>query len=177
MPREIPLTKGYVTIVDDCDYDELMKYNWHAQVVTRKLKTTVYAARGVSGNFISKFGKKYKSKKVLMHTHLMGIRDGFMPDHVSRDSLDNRRCNLRWATRSENCQNKKISTKTMSSARGVFQNVCGNWRATITANGVTHRLGTYKTREEAAKKYDDAATELHGRFAVINSELPQNGGN
>lgn len=88
-------------------------------------------------------------------------------DHENRNPLDNRWLNLRLATRSQNCANRKIPNK--SGYRGV---VYFRWRNNWLANICFHRrkifIGRYETAEEAARKYDERAYLLFGRFAVLN---------
>jgi hypothetical protein len=43
MPREIPLTQGYVAIVDDDDYERVSRYKWCTLV--QPGSNTVYAVR------------------------------------------------------------------------------------------------------------------------------------
>lgn len=110
---------------------------------------------------------------------------GFLVDHINGDKLDNRRSNLRLATRSENEANKQKrrghkksdgTTKNHSKYKGVAlmkgRKKC--WRAIISTNannaGETKQvhLGTYYTEKEAAEAYNKAALEMFGEFAVIN---------
>jgi hypothetical protein len=82
---------------------------------------------------------------------------GEMPvevDHKNRVSDDNRWENLRAATRSENCQNKK--------ARGVsYHAKTGKWQASIKLHGKRHYLGLYETAEGARAIYVRAKKEMH----------------
>jgi hypothetical protein len=94
-------------------------------------------------------------------------------DHINRDTRDNRRSNLRLATRSQNMANRK---KPVNVCGGGFKGVSPNhrhWRAAIsltpeTGKTTTRYLGTYDTQKEAALAYDLAAIEQHGEFAELN---------
>lgn len=92
MSIDIPLTKGAVAIVDEEDYELVSKYKWH-------LNSMGYAVwRGMVD------GKK---KTIRMHRLINNTPDGKYTDHINRNRLDNRRCNLRTVTQKENMQNKE----------------------------------------------------------------------
>jgi hypothetical protein len=78
-------------------------------------------------------------------------------DHKDGDYLNNKISNLRWATRTENAQNrKKLPSKSQKS--GVYIT------AMVTYNGHTIRLGTFPTVEEASEMYEAVSRGLFGEF-------------
>jgi AP2 domain/HNH endonuclease len=109
---------------------------------------------------------KKKNKIVFLHKWIanrMGLKGEI--DHKSRNSLDCRRENLREATRSQNQSNKERLSK--SGFRGVYKNH-DRWMAQIMYSYEKIHLGTYDTKEAAAKAYDCKAKELFGDFAILN---------
>jgi len=156
--KEIKLTQGLVTFVDDDDFDKVNKYKWFA----RKSNGIYYAS--------SYIGKWRTGKMTHMHNFIMGNKDGFMLDHIDRNSLNNQKHNLRYCTFSENSRNK--NPWGASSYKGVsivhHKNKKKYWRAYIGINGKNMYLGFFKTQEEAALAYNKAAIEYHGEFANIN---------
>jgi hypothetical protein len=90
--KEIQLTQGKVTLVDDEDYDELMDYKWY---FIKVYKSYGYAARGGE-----------KNKTVYLHREVMNPPKDMTVDHINHDTLDNRRNNLRVVTQKENSQNR-----------------------------------------------------------------------
>lgn len=109
-----------------------------------------------------------------------GLPDGFLVDHINQDKLDNRRENLRLATRQDNEANKrKRRTQNGGATTSQYKGVTlmkdrprrKPWRATITVDRKQRALGTYATEAEAARAYNEAAEEQFGEFAFLN-EIP-----
>jgi hypothetical protein len=124
---------------------------------------------------------KYMGKAVLLSRLLMNTteygRELFV-DHVSGDTKDNRRINLRVCLPEENIKNRKLNTTNKTGFKGVsFNNKQKKYRADIRAGGKkTIYLGCYDTAFEAAEAYDQAAILLHGEFARTNADLGLMGG-
>ena len=90
--------------------------------------------------------------------------EGILTDHRNGNSLDNRRANLREATRQQNNVNT-LKAKGKELPKGVFKHGEG-YRARLCCNGVAHNLGTWPTPELAETAYNNKAEELHGDFAA-----------
>lgn len=88
-------------------------------------------------------------------------------DHINRDKLDNRRSNLRIATRGQNMANR--SYKNTTGFRGVYVPPA-SFIASIKFEHTKIYIGSFRTIEEAAWMYDQYAIELHGEFATLNFE-------
>lgn len=86
-----------------------------------------------------------------LHRPLLDVPAGFDTDHVSGDSLDNRRQNLRAATRSVNQHNRvRPNRNSRSGTLGVTWNKRGRrWQVRVMAGGRLVYLGALKTREAA----------------------------
>src|SRR4051812_43502500 len=101
----IPLTSkknpGLFAKVDDDDYEYLSQFKWHAD---KGLKNkTFYAKRTIH----KKKSPTGKVMGVAMHREIMKVTDVKIHiDHKNHDSLDNRKENLREATRFENARNR-----------------------------------------------------------------------
>jgi hypothetical protein len=148
--REIPLTKGYVAIVDDEDYERVMAAGkWHY--------SSGYAVRDHS--------------RMRMHRFIMGLvfGDGKNVDHINGNGLDNRRCNLRICTMSQNQGNRGVNKNNATRYKGVsFDHINNKYMARITIHGRTVHLGRFVYAIDAACAYDRAAREYFGEFAVTN---------
>lgn len=148
--KQIELTKGLFTIVDDDDFEHLSQFKWCAQ---RGRKNDHYAARRTKGKYI------------YMHKIIMHCPVGLKVDHKNHNTLDNQKSNLRICTNAQNIANKTPVGR--SKYLGVSTNGF-SWQATIRPNGKGIYLGSFKTEEEAAMAYDAAARVYFGDFANIN---------
>lgn len=104
-----------------------------------------------------------------MHHFILGLDAWTLVDHKNRDTLDNRRENLRVATTSQNGANQ--SKRPGGSSR--FKGVCwdksrGKWKARIMLNYKNVHIGRFLVEEDAARAHDVRAREVWGEFAVLN---------
>lgn len=93
-------------------------------------------------------------------------------DHINRDKLDNRKCNLRSVTQGQNCMNRSMRSDNISGYKGVYwYKRDQKWQAQIMINGRSKSLGRFVDILDAARSYDKAAIEHFGDFAVLNFPL------
>lgn len=106
-----------------------------------------------------------------LHSLFRPSFDDNFTDHINRDKMDNRLCNLRVVSvRESNINRPYLGSKT-SSYRGVSRWRVGKynyWRATLSLNGKHVCLGIRKTELEAAILYNQEAPKYHGEFAQLN---------
>lgn len=166
MSKLIPLTRGYSAIVDDEDHDYLMQWKWY--VFIRSDKRTPYAVRN------AKYTPSGRGV-IMMHRLLFcPLGDGVFVDHINRNGLDNRKCNLRKYTKSENAANAQYKSGLTSRFRGVcWFRETSKWRAQIHMNRKKVTLGYFTNEIDAARAYDRAAINQWGEFAIINFADPQ----
>jgi len=95
-------------------------------------------------------------KEYLVHRLGWFLHHGVWPkeqlDHINHIRHDNHLENLREATHRQNNQNKKIFNKGVTPYRGAKVN---SWRAQVQVSGQKMHLGSYRTRDEAEKAYED----------------------
>lgn len=90
-------------------------------------------------------------------------------DHKNLDRSDNRWCNLRAATSSQNQMNTPKKLNNTSGFKGVsWHKREGRWRADIRIAGKKICLGLFDTPEEGYNAYCAAAARHHGQFARID---------
>ncbi|QCQ98535.1 HNH endonuclease signature motif containing protein [Brevundimonas sp. SGAir0440] len=87
-------------------------------------------------------------------------------DHKDRNRANNAIKNLREATRTQNAWNSEAQVNNKSGIKGVHQcKRTKKWIAWLMHNKKNTRLGSFKTKEEAAAAYQGAATLVFGPFA------------
>lgn len=157
----IPLTQGYEAIIDAADVDLIGRWSWSAFVKRRQNGeiSNVYATRSKEIDF-------GKNQTVFMHRVIAQTEQGFVTDHIDGNGLNNRRSNLRPATRSQNSHNQKRNVRNTSGEKGV--SLCkrtSRWKARLKLHGRNHCLGYYHSLEEAANAVRAARIKMHGNFA------------
>lgn len=102
-----------------------------------------------------------------LHRFIIEPPAGMDVDHKNHDTLDCRRGNLRVATRSQNLHNKQHRPTETSPFKGV-RKANGKWQARLQIDGKNISLGCFVSPVEAARKYNEAAAEAFGEFALLN---------
>ena len=172
--RKIDLGQGEWTIVDQEDYYRFGNLKWSAIANNGKL----YAACNIKI-------APMKTSFVRLHRLILNPPPGLLVDHKNSKSLDNRRANLRPATRSQNaCNRTKRKSNTSSKYIGAsLDKRRGTFTGRIYVNGKKIFLGYFDNEIDAARAYDRAALKYHGEFArlnfpredYVNEVLPING--
>lgn len=91
-----------------------------------------------------------KGKVLWLSRHIMSAPSGMIVDHINRNTLDNRRDNLRIVTSFENGQNRSLQSNNKTGYRGVFHRKdTGKWVAYVYRDRIKHHLGSFDTPEEA----------------------------
>jgi len=140
-----------VGVIDDADMEHISKYVWGCDKMGYIFAKTPYA------------------RKTFLHRFLLNTKAGMVVDHINRNPLDNRRCNLRECNQSQNVGNRSFSKNNTSGFKGVsFLKGLGKWAARIGIGNQRKHLGYYTTPEQAASVYDKAAIERWGEFAATN---------
>jgi hypothetical protein len=154
--RTIPLTRGFVTIVDAEDYERLNRHKWFA---IDNGHGNVYAAR--------KARRAGPHQNITMHNEIMGEPPAPKMTVDHRDpstSLDNRRSNLRWATKAQQQYNKRLRHDNKTGYTGVYP-LRNKFAARLKHDGHSIHVGTFATRELAHDALRARAKQLRGDFA------------
>ena len=158
--KEIKLTKGFTTIVDDEDFEKLNKIKW-------------YITKGRSGYYA-------RNRSIgAMHRFITNCPQGMIVDHRDHNTLNNQKSNLRLCNYSENNSNRIPSNNSVSKYLGVsvvkiksrhtkLNTIYTYYMVGIIKNGKKVYQTTFKNEIDAAKQYDIWAKEVHGEFANLN---------
>lgn len=160
--KEVVLSRGKVSIVDDCDYEYVQEIGpWH--VCIKAHTGNAYAERRTSPYTLK---KKIRIHQVIMESIVGPLQSGFEVDHVNRNSLDNRRENLRLVDRGQNQHNRPgWANKPSGLPKGVHKNSdCKTYYIELQVNKVKIRERGFKTVLEAKARYDELAAKLVGKF-------------
>lgn len=145
-------TNGHQILIDPADLELVSQYSW---TVTKDGYAKKYLEKSVDG--------KRMRRVVYMHRLILGAKENEIVDHINQDKLDNRRTNLRIASKSLNALNSS-KTKSVTGFRGVGRNRQKGkpYVARITVNGRRIQLGSFNTAEAAHRAYLTKQKELIG---------------
>jgi hypothetical protein len=152
--------EGMPYLIDKEDYARVKDLCW--RVHNGKTKKTYYITVKVGRD------------SVMLHRYLLGVEKGVQVDHKNRRGFDNRKENLRTATRFENAKNRnKVTCILGKPVRSKYKGVARakhdkKWRAYIWAEGKQQNLGLYENEIAAALAYDTASEKYHGEFGKKN---------
>lgn len=162
--RTIELTRGKFAYIDDEDFEMLSSFTWQTVCCSGHLYARTQVT--IDGTLHA----------IYMHRLIIGAKDGEMVDHRNGNGLDNRRFNIRLATRTQNNRNSCKRKNNVSGFKGVtFHKQHTRWSARIKVDKRVFYLGYFDTPEKAATAYNEAAKEHFGEFAWLNqipNQLP-----
>lgn len=162
--------ENHTCLIDAEDYDIVKNWYWRKTPKRGDIKKGYWVTN-------TKEDDKYNTSVIFLHQVIGEIKYGVydrnivFTDHLSRDTDDYRKCNLKLKTNKENCHNRGLSKANTSGKTGVsFNKQKGLWTAYITVNYRTIYLGDFadinkaiETRRAAEKKYgftcDDIVAE------------------
>ena len=163
---EVPY-KGYVFLLDEEDVHYIYDYNWTVKVHKRVSGDLIY----LWVHPISKGIRTY----IYLHRLIMGLppykENQIMVDHKNGNTLDNRKCNLRFANKQQNGRNRPKAPTNSSGYKGVSviaKAKVKKYQVDICNNGKNVNKGRYTSAERAAHVYDWWAIQLYGEFAYLN---------
>ncbi len=115
--------------------------------------------------YITIIGKRYSAHR-LAWFYMTGAWPEHEVDHINCIRNDNRWCNLREATPSQNMGNTPARINNVTGLKGAYYRKDSNkYRAQIRIDGKFVNLGNFDTAEEAHEAYCKAAPQLYKEFA------------
>lgn len=149
---------------------EFFSYDKETGLFTRLKTTSKAAKRGSIAGGVTKAGYiiiAVGKNRHYAHRLAWLYETGELPinqiDHINHNKSDNRFCNLREATASQNACNI-VSKRNNAGVKGVTINAHGKFHAQIVKDKVLYQ-DAFNTLEEAAAFITDLRSKLHGEFA------------
>ena len=110
---------------------------------------------------------KYLASRVIWKL-MTGNDPTHQVDHININPSDDRWCNLREATPSQNSQNQNIRSDNTSGFKGVsFYKRRNKYQAALQINHKYFFLGWFDTAEEATNAYKIASLKHHKTFSIF----------
>ena len=152
---------GFNFIIDDEDWNLISTYSWYVSIK----KDNAYGDAYVCATYYLNGKKKtHQLSRVILNAPADKI-----VDHISGNTLDNRKCNLRLADKRTNAQNMRPNKNTTSKYKGVCWDKTRNkWRVNIKINDKQTYIGRFGIEEDAAKAYNEKALQFYGEYARLN---------
>lgn len=150
------LHDGTVFLFDAEDFRKISDTNWY---------------KSQEGNHIYLIAQDGCDK---LHKRIMGdVPKGYEIDHISLDTLDNRKCNLRVVTHQQNQINQPLQKNNTSGVTGVrFYKARNKYVARLKFCQHDIHLGYYETVQEAVQARNVGMECLYGEFGRYNDAPP-----
>lgn len=151
---------GYAVLVDKDDYEMISNMTWSIQRNHSKTKQLYARTNIYLGN------RKHKTAN--MHRIIMKAKQGQFVDHINGNTLDNRKCNLRFVNRYQNARNCSVYSTNKTGYKGVsWSDAHNGYRAYIAVKGKNIALGIYKDPKIAYAAYCEASKKYHGEYGRV----------
>lgn len=156
--KSLELIPEGFALVDDEDFEWAKAYRWYA--LWNASTKSFYATRHYRLH-----GKRYT---VYLHREILGLGKGDKGrgDHRDHDTLNDTRENLRVATPSQNCCNRRMRADNSSGIKGVsWDKKRSKWLAQISYEGKRYFCGYHETSGLASEAVSNKRARLHGEFS------------
>lgn len=131
------------TLIDKEDYGKIRQYKWFLSE---------------RGYVRTKFMRYGETRRYRLHSLILGEKEGLITDHINHDTLDNRKQNLRHATRAQNGWNS------LNAVRHSVTKYKGKFRSSLGYKSKILYLGHWDTREEAEDVIEKVKSALYGEY-------------
>lgn len=142
---------------------ELFDYNPETGELINKINRGTRARKGQragcvdvsQGYRVVRIDGKNRREHIMIWVWMTGSYPTYEIDHINRVRDDNRWCNLRDVSHHENTRNQGCPKNNLLGIKGVRKTPNNTYRASVTVNGKTKHIGTFKTVSEARQAIKD----------------------
>lgn len=153
-------------LIDTEDLDKLKDFDykwgaaWDPRVPGHYARSSVYTGM--------KNGKG-TCKMVYLHRYIINAEEGEYVDHINRNTLDNRKRNLRKTSQSENMQNRSGANSNNTTG---YRNVSyvkgeGKYIVQLQIDGKNTRLGAFDDVHEAGRFAEKMRKKYYGKHRGV----------
>ncbi len=154
-PILVVSVSGKTAVIDAEDWPLIKQYKWYALCTGRHRKIWYFSTNSTEG------------RTIYLHRLIMNAAPGEEVDHIDGNGLNNQRSNLRKCSHAQNLRKAHVSRPAASGYRGVYLHG-PSWRVRVNIGGKQRSFGIFKSKEDAARVYDNEMRKLFGEFAVLN---------
>jgi len=148
------LIGGIAVLVDECQVAHIRQSAWYARRSTDRRRVYFY---GRPGRWTTS-----------LHRFLTGAKKGEVVDHINGDTLDNRLCNLRVVTHTENNRNSRRKPNSLGYIGIVFAPQTRRYYGRVKTGQKQHYTSSFFNPEDAARARDALVLRLHGSHVPLN---------
>jgi hypothetical protein len=154
--KKIELTRGYVALVDDEDFDRVNAHKWHVHF--KSVGARPYAQHSYRENGVN--------HTIDMHRFILDSE--IEVDHKDHNGLNCQRYNLRKATESQNQHNQPLRKNNTSGHKGVsWKKDAGKWQVRVMCDRKHIYIGMFTEYNVACEAADAAMLKYHGEYACV----------
>lgn len=161
--KNVQLSNGNFALVDDEDFEYVTKRTFSRS----KKMCWSKGSNGYARCYVHGWNGDGKAVIISMQNYLMEPPKGMMVDHINRNKLDNRKCNLRLCSKSQNIVNSKKRTKTKNTHRGVYETDNGLWLVRLQKDGKCIFYKTFCSKKEAIEAHKKIHHQIWGAFSPV----------
>ena len=147
-------------IIDTEDLDKIKDMCWHAGWRNKFKKYYIEYTK-----YLGIINGKPFYKTIFLHDYIMNMIHGEKIDHISGDTLDNRKENLRKITNSNNLKNRDRKNINNSTGHRNVSFTGGLYIVQLQIDGKNKRLASFDSVEEAGKFAEEMRKKYYGEFS------------
>ena len=153
-------------VIDAFSYDPVTGVlSWKNPTSNRVRKGAVCGTPDKDGYLQVGFMGKYLKTHRVIFLYMTGNHPQYEIDHINGDVTDNRWVNLRDATKHQNSQNTKLTSRNTSGVKGVsWCNQKRKWRCLVISEGKYIHAGYFSDIQRATDAVRAARIKVHKQF-------------